>query len=142
MHKDLDYCNINYFYINFNSIITGDDSSSTDTKIFQLLACDPSKLKDAIPRLHVTIRNHINFKSLTPGLNKYEIFTRDEMEYFMNVYHTDSDKVNRLIMWLPTKAGRGIHNFVRALKEAEEHSGHLEIVNDLHKDIYPCTVGT
>ena len=125
--------NINYTYITFNLIITGDDgSSSADAKISLLLACDPAQLKDAIPTLHVTIEEHINFRSLTPRLNKHKIFTRGEMEYFMNDYHSNPDKVNKLIMWLPTKDDKGICNFVRALKEAEEHSGHLEIIKDLH----------
>ena len=117
-------------------IITGDDSSSTDAKVSQLLACDPLQLKDAIPRLHVTIKEYINFQSLIPFLNKYKIFINDEMEYFMNLYHSDSDKVNKLIVCLPKKEGKGIHNFVTALKEAKEHSGHLEIVKDFYKDIY------
>ena len=87
----------------------------------------------------MTIEDHINFKSLIPFLNKYGIFTKDEMKYFMKDCHSDSDKVNNLIVWLPTKDAEGIHNFVRALKEAEEHSGHLEIIKDLHKYIYPHT---
>ena len=144
MHKKstVDIC-INYIrIITFNLIITGDDSSSMDTKISQLLACDPLQLKDAIPGLHVTIKDYINFESLIPHLHKYKIFTGHEMEYFMNEYHSDSDKINKLIIWLPKKEGKGIHNFVRALKEAKEHSGHLEIVKEFHKDIYLCNVGT
>ena len=131
-----------YTYITSKLIVTGNDSS-TDT-ISQLLAYDPAHLKDAIPRLHVTIEEYINFESLRPFLNKYGIFTKVEMKCFMNNYLSDSDKVSKLIMWLPTKDDRGIRNFVRALKEAEEHSGHLEIIKDLHKYIHLhiCTVGT
>ena len=121
-----------------NLIITGDDSSLTDTKISELLDFDPAQLKAAIPRLHVTIKEYINFDSLNPFLDKYEVFTRDEMKYFTSKYHSDSDKVSNLIEWLHKKGGRGIHNFVRALKGAEEHSGHFEIIKDLHI----CTVGT
>ena len=58
------------------------------------------------------------------------------MEYFTSKYHSNSDKVNNLIKWLPTKADKGIRDFVRALKEAVEHSGHLEIIMDLYKDIF------
>lgn len=54
------------------------------------------------------------------------------MEYFMKDCQSDSDKISKLIEWLPTKEVRGIHNFVRALKGAEEHSGNLEIIKYLH----------
>ena len=101
------------------------------TKLFQLLACEPVQLKDAIPRLHVTIKDYINFEFLIPFLNKYGIFTGDEINYFTNKCHSDSDKVSKLIEWLLKKDDRGIHNFVRALKEAEEPSGHLEIIKDI-----------
>ena len=62
----------------------------------------------------------------------------------MNDYHSNSAKVSKLIMWLPAKDDKGIHNFVRALKEAKEHSGHIKILKDLYKDIdiYLRTVGT
>ena len=54
------------------------------------------------------------------------------MKFFASKYYSDSDKVNNLIEWLPRKDDRGIHNFVRALEEAKEHSGHLVIVENLH----------
>ena len=69
----------------------------------------------------------------------YKIFTRDdsgEMKYFTNKYHSDSDKVANLIEWLHAKMLRmWIHNFVEALEEAEEHNGHLVIVENLHKNV-------
>ena len=90
---------------------------------------------DAITRHHKTINDYINFETLIPLLNKYKIFTKVQMKYFANKYHSDSDKVTNLIEWLDAKNGIGIHNFVRALKEAEEHSGHLVIVENLHKNV-------
>ena len=140
MHKRSRY--LQHRLAMYYHVMTGDDSSSTYIEISQLIACDPTQLKDAIQRCIVTIKDCINFGSLIPYLNKYAIFTRNEMEYFMKKYHSDSEKVINLIVWLSKKEGRGIHNFVRALKEAEEHSGHLEILLHLHKDIYLHTVGT
>ena len=95
-------------------------------------------MKDAIPKLHVTIKHHINFESLIPYFNKYKMFTRDEMEDFTSIHLSYSKRVNSLIEWLPKKDDIGIYKFVRVLKEAEEHSGHLEIIKHLHA----CTIGT
>ena len=117
--------------------LTGDDynSSSTETKISQLLACSHLLLMDAITRLHKIIEEKINFETLIPFLNKYKIFTTGEMKYFRNKLHSDVDKVASLVIWLEGKNEKGIYDFVRALNEAEEHSGHIAILERLYENI-------
>ena len=127
---------LNTFLINYavtHIYLTGDDynSSSTETKISQLLACSHLQLMDAIRRLHKTIEEKINFETLIPFLNKYKIFTTGEMKYFVNKLHSDADKVANLVIWLEAKNEKGIYDFVRALNEAKEHSGHIVILEHL-----------
>ena len=92
---------------------------------------------DAITRLHKIIEEKINFETLIPFLNKYKIFTTGEMKYFVNKLHSDADKVANLVIWLEAKNEKGIYDFVRALNEAKEHSGHIVILEHL-----PSYVGT
>ena len=91
---------------------------------------------DAIARLHKIIKEKINFETLLPSLNKYKIFTTDEMKYFVNKLHSDADKVAMLVIWLEAKEEKGINDFVRALNEAEEHSGHIVILEHLHNKFF------
>ena len=85
----------------------------------------------------MTIKEYIDFENLIPFLNKHAVFTKDELKFFMNKYHSDADKVSNLIMWLHAKNENEIHNFVKALFEAQEHSGHRVILNHLHERIFP-----
>ena len=85
------------------------------------------------------INEHINFNTLIPFLRKYKVFTRDEMEYFSKSIFTTAEKVTKLIECIPTKDENGIRNFVRALSEAHEHSGHNTILEHLYDIAFPET---
>ena len=54
------------------------------------------------------------------------------MEYFSKGYYITAEKVSKLIECIPTKDESGIRNFVRALSEAHEHSGHNTILEHLY----------
>ena len=85
------------------------------------------------------IKEHINFDTLIPFLNKYNIFTRDEMECLTNNMILTAQKVNNLItLWIPGKNEDGICNFVKALNEAHEHSGHITIIEHLYNTAFPA----
>ena len=126
-----------YAVLLFTFNLTGDDRKI----ISNLLNCDPSQLMNEIRGLHVTIKRYINFETLIPFLDHHLIFTPDEMQHFRNKYTTHADKVAELIKSLESKDNKGIYNFVRALCAAKEHSGHLVILQGLHKN-YICKHGT
>lgn len=105
-------------------------------RFLQLLNCDYKQLSKTITKLHPIINKHINFDTLIPFLSFYHIFTDDEMEILMNVYKTKAEKVNELITSLPTKDKDGIYNFVKALNDAHEHSGHGEILDNLKEQLF------
>ena len=109
---------------------TANEYSEVQEKVDQLLRC--SSLLDAIIRSHFTIKKHINFNTLIPFLNKHNIFTSDEMELFNKDILITADKVNKLMEWIPKKDEKGVHDFMKALGEACEHSGHYVILKHLY----------
>ena len=101
----------------------------------KLLQCDIKQLKQLIKTHHPTISGHIKFSSLIQFLNQYDppIFTNDEMQYLKNQHKSDGEKTNELIDWLLKKDESGVHNFLRSLDDAKEHSGHSEILKEMSK---------
>ena len=89
-----------------------------------------SEVMSKIRQAHPEIIQHINFITLKQYLNRYKIFTSHEMHHFNN---NDSNEVsvNNLIEWLQRKDEEGVLNFVRALNDAKEHSGHATILRKL-----------
>ena len=121
---------------------TDDDDNSNSTKEItsQLLIRNSSILIEAIIRNHVIINQQINFDTLVQFLDKYNnIFTRNEMKFLKSKDHEDAVKVNKLIEWLEGKDDIGVRNFVRALNDAHEHSGHGVILKRLHEAAFPET---
>jgi len=118
-----------------------DDSHSSARKeiVSKLLISSHSCLLDAITRNHAIIDEYIKFEMLIPYLNHHGIFTRYEMDYFNNKSISNTDKVNNLIEWLSKKDKSGICNFMRALSDAHEHSGHLAILKHLYDTLHPET---
>ena len=124
------------YVVNFIGNLIGDDPShSAEEFISLLLECSSSILKDKIIRAHSIINEFINLDCLEPFLDKYRIFTSSEKEYLYNKYIVKAEKVSYLIKCLEAKNEKGIHDFVRALDEAYEHSGHIDILKHLHKPI-------
>lgn len=90
----------------------------------------------------MTIDENINFDTLIPFFDKYRIFTKDEMEHFMNKLISKANKVTNLIMWIEAKDESGICNFVKALNEAHKHSGHIAILKQLYNTAFSETAYT
>ena len=114
-------------------ILTDDNDSSTAINEISSKLLDRSgqELKDAIKKSHPIITEKINFVTLIPYLNKYSIFTGNEMTIFNNAVLLHGEKVNSLIEWLYKKEDEEIKNFIRALNDAHEHSGHAVILRGI-----------
>ena len=106
--------------------------------VSKILKRDASQLINVITKSHPVIHKHIQFKTLLQHFNSHNIFTSDEMEYFRGS-NTVIDKVNYLIPCLEKKDNNGIYNFVKALNEETEHSGHHAILKELYKILFPDT---
>jgi len=95
----------------------------------------PSKI---LYMLHPEILKYIDFVSLMPYLNRYEVLTpneRESMERSTNVV-----KVNLFLEYLSKKSDETINDFVRALHQELTHTGHKELIQILHdRGIYLTT---
>ena len=111
------------------------DGDSRQKMISEILSFDHLKLQEVITQLNPTLIRYIKFKTLNPFLREYQIFTQSEMKHFSNEYHDVEDKVSNLIEWLNQKHEKGIYDFVKALNDAFEHSGHLVILEEIYKKL-------
>ena len=84
-------------------------------------------LMDIIYQLNPQMIKYINMVSLIPFLNKYGILTSEERFYLNNNHKSPTEKVNYLLQYLESKGEETVKNFLKALKEASEHSGHTEL---------------
>ena len=116
-------------------ILTDDNDSSTAINeiLPKLLDRGGQELMDAIKKSRSIITEKINFATLIPYLNKYSIFTRREMTIFNSPALIQGDKASSLIEWLGKKEDEGVKNFIRALNDASEHSGHANILQCIHE---------
>jgi len=83
------------------------------------------------------MRQYINIKTLVPYLNKYKILTLVERQQLLNMQTTREEKVDLLIKILESKSGEGKENFLKALKEAHEHTGNEYLLKILKTDRAP-----
>ena len=134
MHAVIPVNNAVYVIVYTGYIGEDHNKATRAERIFQLLNCDYKQLSNAITKLHPIIKKHINFETLVPFLNSRAIFTDDEMDVLINASYK-AEKVNKLITSLPTKDKDGIYNFVKALNDAHEHSGHGEILDNLKRQL-------
>lgn len=103
----------------------------TDQLVSELLTYSHPQLLDAIIKIHPIIDTHIDFSTLIPFFNSYGIFTDAEIKYFYSDHQSDKSKVNKLIESLKAKHEKGVYDFVRALNDGHEHSGHVTILEHL-----------
>lgn len=82
---------------------------------------------DIIYQLNPQMNKYINMVSLVPYLNKYGILTSEERFYLNSNSKSPTEKVNYLLQYLESKGEETIKKFLQALKEASEHTGHIEL---------------
>ena len=123
----------------YYDIYISDDFSN---EVSQLLNYNHPRVWNAVNVHHKIIEDNINFKILEPFLKQYKIFTEDEMEYFMSDSNDKQDKVAKLIDTLRSKNEKEIHDFVKALNEADKYTGHLAILYGLHEVAFQFPVTT
>ncbi|XP_065891972.1 uncharacterized protein [Dysidea avara] len=123
--------------VQYSTISSGDVSLTTQvlqpSDIANLSAhlqlCKGSEAKEAILREHPVVKKYISFSTLTPYLNKYNVFTLGEKHHFNNEHHDLYTRVNNMVDWIQSKSEGDALKFILALNDAsEEHSGHKEIL--------------
>ena len=79
---------------------------------------------DVLYQLNPELNEYINMSSLVPYMNKHEILTKNERFYLNDNSKSPSDKVSYLLSYLEGEDPATVNNFLRALREEKEHSGH------------------
>jgi len=84
-------------------------------------------IMDIIYQLNPQMIKYINMVSLIPYLNKYGILTSEERFYLNSSSKSPTEKVNFLLQYLESKSDDTVLKFLKALKDAREHTGHIEL---------------
>jgi len=88
---------------------------------------------DIIYQLQPEMSRYINMISLIPYLNKYAILTADQRYHLNSAHKSPSEKVNYLLQYLEGKGEDTVQKFLIAMKEAKEHTGHVELCRLLNE---------
>ena len=89
--------------------------------------------RSVIVRQHASLRKYINLESLIPHLNAYEILTKGERDQLSMPEISSHQKIDRLLQFLESKSDESIQNFLKALKDADEHTGHRKLLDILNQ---------
>ena len=96
----------------------------------------PPSTMDKIYQLNAEMCKYVNMMSLIPYLNKHGILTSEERYHLNSPHKSPSEKVNYLLEYLEGKGEATVQKFLIALKEAKEHTGHIELCKLLNeKDV-------
>ena len=97
------------------------------------LTCDPiPETNNAPPTMKILLRlnpqlvQYIDFVTLLPYINKYEILTPTERQV-LNNDGNQHKQVSNLLQYLENKKRETVDDFVRAISEEPDHSGHCEL---------------
>ena len=80
-----------------------------------------------IHSINPDMRQYINISSLYPFLNKYGILTREERAKLTNPYTSQIEKINEFLKLMDAKSPSSQSDFLKAIRDAREHTGHKEI---------------
>ena len=78
-------------------------------------------------RLNPELNKYIDFVTLLPYLNKYEILTTEERRFLNDDRNQQVKRVSNLLEYLEKKNDETINAFVRAMNEETSHNGHKEL---------------
>ena len=93
----------------------------------------PPSTIDIIYQLQPEMSRYINMMSLIPYLNKYGILTTDQRFHLNSPHKSPGEKVFYLLQYLEGKDEDTVQKFLLALKEAKEHTGHIELCRLLNE---------
>ena len=93
----------------------------------------PPSTMDIIYQLQPEMSRYINMMSLIPYLNKHAILTADQRYHLNSAFKSPGEKVNYLLEYLEGKGEDTVQKFLIALKEAKEHTGHIELCRLLNQ---------
>ena len=88
---------------------------------------DAKSVMEVVYRLHPDMVTYMNIQLLIRYLNKYGVLTRDERYHLNSSSKSPDEKVDYLLTCFDGKDDDMIQNFIKALKEADDHTGHKKL---------------
>ena len=80
--------------------------------------------------------NYLNVETIYVPLNSRNCFTGPQCQELLNDSISSFKKINDLLGWMPGKGGNWFADFVSALNETKNGTGHAEIIKALQKNLY------
>ena len=80
--------------------------------------------------------NFLDVQEIYAPLNDRNYLTRSQGEKLRNKLIDNDTKINDLLAWMPTKGGTWFADFVGALNETKNGTGHAQIIEALQKNLY------
>ena len=98
----------------------------------RLCPCTGSEAMEAIVRKNPEINRHVSFDTLTPHLNRHNVFNPDEIRQLNNSHLSTSYRANLMVEWIQMRSDEDALNFILALHDsAHQFSGHQVILKAL-----------
>ena len=98
----------------------------------------PETAQQRVFREHVgRFKQCVDAANLNPHLLTNHLITSEQAEELMHevVGNTNARKVKRLLQWLPKSSANFVDKLIDCLRETD-HSGHLELADDLERDLW------
>jgi len=86
---------------------------------------DGDLIKKILLQLNPEISMYINLDCLVPYLNRFTILTRIERSFLSNPLKSPNEKIAYLLDALEGKDANSVNNFLTALRQEKEHTGHM-----------------
>ena len=86
----------------------------------------PSTLR-ILFKLNPKLVKYIDFATLLPYMNQYEILTSEERHYLNDDRNQSGKRVSNLLEYLEKKNPETVNDFVKALNAEPDHDGHKEL---------------
>ena len=96
---------------------------------------EPEQQERILDSLHPSIRCLLNVHEITPHLNQQGLLTSSEKEKLRNGLHTEDQKIDFIIEWIPRKGSDALGRFLISLEDSGDGTAHGELVGLLKREV-------
>lgn len=111
-----------------------DDRQSESTK--RVLSPTPKQQTEILRACHPDIQSLLDLEQIFPYLNQCKLLTdteREEMQSPINIYNR-TQKIARLVEFLPRKGSDALQRFIECLKSSTDGTAHDELAEKLYTE--------
>ena len=89
-------------------------------------------VNEVLRKLHALFRNCLDFQSIFPHLRSHNLLTDNEWEVICKK-DSREQQVDEFLKFLPHKGRNCLSQMMKCLQHSPEHSGHQDLLTELHK---------